>query len=261
MRTTIEARGACAITASRAAFAALAAFACAIAFALCLSTSTETAWAGGGTALEDIYSGTTKASVIKNPTNAYLNDLYYYSQNNPSKKPTGVKSSNPSVLSVEVKTVKGGTYGTYTVPDSYPLVVHFKKAGTSTVTFKHAGKSHKVKFVVTNYVNPVKSFKVGSQNLTAQLDAKNLTVRSSMFSTVAKKDFNGKISVKPKSGWKLVSIANGITKLKNGKSSANGLYSFQLELKNTKSGLVQSYNISKPFTIPTSSLQAARATS
>ena len=241
----------------------LAIVACAVALVVSLSSSVETAWAGGGSALEDIYSGTVKTTVVKNPPNAYLNSIYYYSQKNASQKPTAVKSSNPSVVSAKVQTIKGYSSGSYTSPDYYPLVVTVKKAGTATLAFKHAGKVHKVKFIVTNYENPVKSLKVGSKEYADSLNVKSLVARSNsmMYSTTAQTNATGKVVVKPKSGWKLCSLASGLTKLKNGTSKTSA-WNLDVALKNTKTGVIEQFHLQQP--IPTyvsqgtgSSLKAA----
>ena len=69
------------------------------------------------------------------------------------KEPTGLKNSNPDVIEVLNK----GSYG---------LIVNIKKAGTSTISFKYAGKKLSTTIVAYNWKNPCKSFKVGNKNLT-----------------------------------------------------------------------------------------------
>ena len=226
----------------------LAALACAVALAISMAVSTETAWAGGGTSLESIYSGTVQTAYVKGASNSPCNNIYYYSLENSGKKPSNVKSSNSSVLTAEVMTTGGQTYGSYKVPKSYPLVVHLKKAGTATLTFKHAGKSHKVKFVVKNYENPVKSLKVGKKNYASLFNVKNITMRSraDLYPVNTKSNPKGKVSVKAKKGWKLVSLKSGITTLKNGKSKAN-LNQLDLEFLNKKTKVVESFHVQMPY--------------
>ena len=78
------------------------------------------------------------------------------------KEPTGLKNSNPDVVEVLNK----GSYG---------LTVNVKKAGTSTISFKYAGK--KLSTIITAY------------NWNKQ-----------------KKQWNAKISLKSNKGWKLKKI-------------------------------------------------------
>lgn len=226
----------------------LAVLACAIALVASLSVSTQTAWAGGGGALEDIYSGTVKTTVVANPPNSYFNNIFYYSQKNASKKPTAVRSSNTNVLTAEVRTVKGYSTPDYTSPDYYPLVISLKKAGTSTVTFKHAGKAHKVKFVVSNYENPVKSLKVGGKDYTSSFDSKNLAARSNaqMYSTTASTNATGKVVVKPKSGWKLCGLTSGLKKLRNGASKTSA-WNLDVALKSKKTGVIEKFHLQQPL--------------
>ena len=101
------------------------------------------------------------------------------------KEPTGLKNSNPDVAEVLNK----GSYG---------LTVKVKKAGTSTISFKYAGKKLSTTIVAYNWKNPCKSFKVGSKNLTSKFN------RSRIYNwNKQKKQWKAKISLKANKGWKL----------------------------------------------------------
>ncbi|MBQ9015095.1 MAG: hypothetical protein IJ109_03145 [Firmicutes bacterium] len=127
-----------------------------------------------------------------------------------------VKSSKPSVAVLKKDTWTdddGKVYGNYQIKS--------KKPGTTTLTFQakdanaenYVTKTVKVK--VVKFVNPAKTFKIGSKNYAKKYNGKpyyNI-----------KKKVSGKVNVKAKKGWKVDSIyfydeSKGKSKkIKNGK--------------------------------------------
>ena len=104
------------------------------------------------------------------------------------KEPTGLKNSNPNVVEVLNK----GSYG---------LTVNVKKAGTSTISFKYAGKKLSTIITAYNWKNPCKFFKVGNKNLTSKFN------KSRVYNwNKQKKQWKAKISLKANKGWKLKKI-------------------------------------------------------
>lgn len=113
-------------------------------------------------------------------------------------KLTAAKSSNKKVLVVSTDMYEG-----YTL-----LHIDTVKAGTAKVTYKYKGKTHKVKVVVKDYICPIEKLTIGKKNYTKQFKKSNI---GSASSPTAKKQ----IVVKPRSGWKLVSIECAGKTIKN----------------------------------------------
>lgn len=105
---------------------------------------------------------------------------------------TALKSSKPKVASVSTFTYEGTVY----------VAISPKKAGKTTVTFnyKYQKKTYKAKVVVTvaNYENPFQSFKIGKKNYATQFDYD--------WNVVVPKALSGKLTLKLKKGWKVLSL-------------------------------------------------------
>jgi len=116
---------------------ALPVIAVALAAMLCLMMGAGTAWAGGG---KDI--ATFKGKVVS----TYINkgDPEAYGDYKHGKKVAFAKSSNKKVATVKI--VDGGSY-------NYILITK-KKAGTTKITYKLAGKTKAVTFKIVKWENP-----------------------------------------------------------------------------------------------------------
>lgn len=135
------------------------------------------------------------------------------------KKVAAAKSGNTAVATVKVQ--NGST-----------LMVTAKKAGKAKITCTVGGKKKSFTLVVKKYKNPVKTFKVGGKNYASKFKK----ARDYYGGHKA-----GKLTIKPASGWKLVSIYGDGGKVKNGKKIDKfGFY--QVELKNKKTGVVEYLN-------------------
>ena len=126
---------------------AIPAIAVALAAMLCLMMGAGTAWAGGGKDIAKF-----KGKVVT--TIVHKGDPEAYGDYKGGKKVTAVKSSNKKVATVKI--VDGGSY-------NYILITK-KKAGTTKITYKLAGKTKTVTFKVYKWKNPVKTLKLGSKN-------------------------------------------------------------------------------------------------
>lgn len=104
------------------------------------------------------------------------------------KEPTGLKNSNPDVIEVLNK----GSYG---------LTVNVKKAGTSTISFKYAGKKLSTTIVAYKWKNPCKSFKIGNKNFTSKFNKSRIYNWNKQ-----KTQWKAKISLQANKGWKLKKI-------------------------------------------------------
>ena len=148
-------------------------------------------------------------------------------------KITGLKNSNSKVVKV-----------TASKDARYPYVaVKLVGEGTAKISFQYAGKTLTQKITVTEYKNPCKLLKIGKTNY-----AKCFNKSGHYNHNKRTKDVTGKISIKPKKGWKLKKIEvfnmyDGVKKVKNNskvtlsiKGTGTGLYAY---FKNVKTGVVQ----------------------
>ena len=85
----------------------------------------------------------------------------------------------------------------FSTSDKDELMVRFKKPGKATVTFKFEEKKYTIKCIVAKYTNPLKTFKIGSTNLTKRFQNKS--------TSLMKKGIpSGKVTVVPSAAWKIV---------------------------------------------------------
>ena len=150
-----------------------------------------------------------------------------------SKKFSALKSSKKSVAKVE----KDG---------SKKLMVTVKKPGTTKISFKYGGKKKTVKMVVKKYTCPVKTFKIGSKNLTKKYK------KTDLYDTTA--TYTGKLKVKAKSGWKVGKIKvlrmgdedTGLTTIKSGSKikDMDAYIYVQMINKKTKGEIILQYGTS-----------------
>ena len=86
---------------------------------------------------------------------------------------------------------------------TYYINIQPKKPGKALVSFKYKwkGKTKKYTFIIQirKYVNPVKTFKVGSENYAAAFKKD--------FKKYINKKISGKVNVKAKKGWTLTSLS------------------------------------------------------
>lgn len=75
------------------------------------------------------------------------------------------------------------------------------KAGKAKITYKTNGKKASFNVVVKKWVNPMKSFKVGSSEY-----AKGFKSDWAYFYNSTRKLLTGKVSIKPAAGWELTSL-------------------------------------------------------
>lgn len=180
---------------------ALAAVACIAALALSLGFGARQAWAGGNPDLESLKDKTFTLSYKGKTHDMGYRD--YYSSEAGYSKITKVKSSNAKVATAKARKMK--SYDGKTV---YYLRVTLKKAGTTKLSFKHDGKKYVATYKVKNFVNPLKSLKVGSKDYVSYCDRKKLG-RYCYYASetdVPVKAFSGKVVAKAKSGWEIDSI-------------------------------------------------------
>lgn len=148
-------------------------------------------------------------------------------------KITGLKNSNSKVIEV-----------TASEDASYPhLEIKLVGEGTTKISFQYAGKTLTQKITVRKYKNPCKLLKIGKTNY-----AKCFNKSGHYNHNKRTKNVTGKITIKPKKGWKLkkievFNIFDGVKKVKNNskvtlsiKGTGTGLYAY---FKNTKTGVVQ----------------------
>ena len=148
-------------------------------------------------------------------------------------KITGLKNSNSKVIEV-----------TASEDDMYPHVeIKLVGEGTTKISFQYAGKTLTQKITVRKYKNPCKLLKIGKTNY-----AKCFNKSGHYNHNKRTKNVTGKITIKPKKGWKLkkievFNIYDGVKKVKNNskvtlsiKGTGTGLYAY---FKNAKTGVVQ----------------------
>ena len=199
---------------------AMLAIAVALASMLCLTMSAEAAWAGGGKNIAEF-----KGQVIS--TYMKRGDTEAYGDYKSGKKATDAKSSNKQVATVKI--VDGGSYNF--------ILVTKKKAGTTKITYKLAGKAKTVTFKVVKWKNPVKTFAVGSNDYASKFK------KTASFSAASEP--SGKtVKVKAASGWKVQKIraysGNGFVKaVASGKKLPDRTYMVQVQLKSMATKAVE----------------------
>lgn len=212
---------------------------CLAALALALSLGVGKAWAGGNPMLENLGKKTFTLSYKGKAHDLGYRD--FYSGKVAGKKITDVKSSNKKVATAKVleQSYDGNT--------NYYLRVTMKKAGTTKISFKHNGKKYATKFVVKKYSNPISSLKVGSTEYASYCDPGKLGTSCYYASptNVPVKAFAGKVSVKPKSGWKVTSILTypkdvGYKEIKNG-GTTKSTEMLGVLLENNKTGQFEGF--------------------
>ena len=188
---------------------------------LCLMMGARTAYAGGANDITTFKGKTTVVFLQKN-------QMLAYSDMKSGKKLTSAKSSNKKVATIKAMKADGG----YTY-----LLLTMKKAGTTKITYKLAGKKKTVTLKVVKWKKPVKSFKIGSTNYASKYK------KSSFFQT--KTDIGGQtVKVKAARGWKVKKISyyaggDSLKKIKNGKKLPSGTTYVCVDLKNKKTNAVE----------------------
>ena len=137
-------------------------------------------------------------------TLVYLNSpaTYWFGYENVSKKDiTKLKSSNKNVATVK-KVSEQYRIGVLITP---------KKTGKTTISFKfkHNNKTYSFKMVVTvkKYVNPFKSFKIGSSSFEEYLDSAEHTEAINAHVPLKKTLKKQKLNFMLKPGWEIQEIA------------------------------------------------------
>lgn len=245
----------------RAAIFLTAIMAAVVAVILSLSAFTSTAYAGGGGGLQIIYKGTHKYAMLVGAgdeanTLVYVSDAY--------KPITKCKSSNKQVATVKVTKYAPEDHGGYTIPGYYTLSVTLKKAGTTKITYYYKGKKHTATFKVQKYVNPIKSFKLGSKEYKKCFNAKNLFMnpRVGYPTTLSTGKIQGKLKITPASGWKINRIyygseqTNNVERIKNGATVSKN---FTVEMKNKKTGFIETFAIQPDFKLFASSVESQQS--
>lgn len=140
-------------------------------------------------------------------TSLYIGDL--------TKKSTvtDVKSSKPSVISIDyVQKYRSTSETTYFDPEekktsdsfSASIGLKIKKLGKATISFKVDGKDYKKDITAISYENPVESFQltgISTKNLKSQFAQKN-----DVEATLTKNAKAGAIKVTAAKGWKIKTI-------------------------------------------------------
>lgn len=169
---------------------------------------------------------------------------------------TNVKSSNSKVVSV--------SYSEYVDEDGYAenvITFKLKKVGKAKISFTYKGKNRSTTINVQKYVNPLKSFKIGTKSFVKYLDSSKIGFMSGSNefwlrdkpaeSFHKAKAHNGKtIKLIVKKGWKVSKIEQlnvesmKTFKIKNGKMlkklESAILY---VSIKNTKTGITYKYRL------------------
>lgn len=233
----------------------------AMAAVLSLTAFTSTAYAGGGAVLQAIYKGTHKVAMLSGAS-AQSNTLIYGSD---AYKPiTKAKSSNKGVATVKVTKYPPQKYGSYTQPGYYTLSVTLKKTGTTKISYTYKGKKHTATFKVRKYVNPMKSFKLGSKEYKNCFDAKKIFInpRVGYITTLTTNSIKGKLKVTPASGWKVNKIYYGspqvpssVKKISNG---ATVKQQFTIEMKNKSTGFVETFSLQPTISMNTATTQTGQ---
>lgn len=143
-------------------------------------------------------------------TSSYYTDSIYIGNLTKKSTITDVKSSKPSVVSIDyVRKYKDTSETTYFDPSkketysSYYAYIglKIKKLGKATISFKVDGKAYKKVITAISYENPVKSLQVtgiNTKNLKSQFAKKN-----SAEATLTKNAKAGAIKVTAAKGWKV----------------------------------------------------------
>lgn len=169
---------------------------------------------------------------------------------------TKVKSSNSKVVSV--------SYSEYVDEEGYAenvITFKLKKVGKAKITFTYKGKNRSTTINVQKYVNPLKSFKIGTKSFVKYLDSSKIGfmsgdsefwLRSKAAESFWKAKPSGSKTIKlvAKKGWKVSKIEQfnvesmKTTKIKNGKK-IKGLdrYILYVYMKNTKTGITYKYRL------------------
>ena len=165
--------------------------------------------------------------------------------------PTDLKSSNKKVAVFPVEGIPASLY------------VDFKKAGTTTITYKVNGKKHTSKWTIKKFTNPFATFKSGSKNLKSAGSAAALngtiTGQASVY-TLEGKDFlyqdgtaqgdsldlqeGKKLIVKPSKGWKVYHINMGGKHVKSGTVVPKGTGTVTVLMQNKKDKTIVNYTLS-----------------
>lgn len=141
-------------------------------------------------------------SVPKSATLVAYPEHEYQFFTNVSVKPSELKTSDKSIVSIREKTKKGGFYS------GYYIWLKAQRAGTATVSMKLKGKIYKTKVTVKKYINPVKSVKIGNTVLSGA-KFNSASVINLSYAKFANKKV--KTTVALKKGWKLDKFYNGET--------------------------------------------------
>lgn len=176
-------------------------------------------------------SKTLKISYV--PGNFCLNGIEFMYHGD--KKLSKLKNSKSSVL-------RAGLH-----VDDFSSYIHLqlKKQGTTKVSFKMGSKKYSVQVQTYKYASPIKSIKIGSKNCMKFFKPKYMSrLSEGAWQVLAASEEPAKVKVVPNKGWKINKIYSdwdGYKKYKNG-SKIKGYFS--IEMKNTKTGLIETYHLS-----------------
>lgn len=169
---------------------------------------------------------------------------------------TNVKSSNSKVVSV--------SYSEYLDEDGYAenvITFKLKKVGKAKISFTYKGKNRSTTINVQKYVNPLKSFKIGTKSFVKYLDCSKIGfmsgsnefwLRDKPAESFWKAKPTGSKTIKlvAKKGWKVSKIEQfnvesmKTSKIKNGKKIKSlDRYILFVYMKNTKTGITYKYRL------------------
>lgn len=130
------------------------------------------------------------------------------------KSVTAAESSDEEVFTVDEEQTIGSTYHISI------KIAKVKKETEAELSFTIGGKEYTTRIIVKPYVNPCKTFKVGSRDFKSKFDK---TCQYNL--TRQKKVISGKAVIKAKKGWKIKRIelnegfsSGKIVKIKNGEN-------------------------------------------
>lgn len=218
-----------------------AAAAMAAAVALSLVFAVAPAHATSDPKISVLKKGTLKVSYV--PGNSYANTIGFWSDG--LSKVSKLKSSKSTVGKAKLKYLKDR--------NTYIAEIKLKKAGTTKITCKVGSKKYAAKIKVYKYETPIASLKLGKQDLTDSLMPENLLRGSgTSYEITAVGTKAQKVNVVPADGWKISKIYTEKYSYKGGKEKKttkkykNGAKikgDFYIDMKNKKTGLVETFHV------------------
>ena len=153
-------------------------------------------------------------------------DIKSYALSATNGKVTSIKSSNPKVATMEFHKEWRTAYSN----EKGAVDIKIKKVGTTTISYKYRGKTHKLKLRVYKYANPFASITVNGKEQASSFDQ----MRSANTSEV------GEVQVKAAPGFKILKMRtkkapkyDKFKTVKNGFKLKEGV-TLYMTIKNTK---------------------------